>query len=64
MSYEDLMKHPELLEDLLRKARCERAEAMYRLLVAPLKRLAPRMHAPIAERACSRKGFSAASASS
>ena len=39
MSYEDLMKHPELLEDLLRKARCERAEAMYRLLVLPVKRL-------------------------
>ena len=39
MSYEDLMRHPELLEDLLRRARCERAETMYRLLVLPVKRL-------------------------
>ena len=39
MSYQDLMQDPEQLEALLRRARCERSEAMYRLIVLPIKRL-------------------------
>lgn len=39
MSYQDLTQHPELLEALMHRARCERAEAVYRLIVLPIKRL-------------------------
>ena len=38
MTYAEMMKNPEHLDSLLRRARCERAQVMYRLLVVPVKR--------------------------
>jgi hypothetical protein len=38
-SYEAFQRNPELLAALLQQARRERAEAMHRLIVAPLTRL-------------------------
>ena len=39
MTYHDLRQHPEALDALLLQARRERAAAVHRLLVLPLKRL-------------------------
>jgi hypothetical protein len=39
LTYENLYRNPAVLEALERQARCERAEAMYRLVVLPLRRL-------------------------
>jgi hypothetical protein len=52
MSYLDITQNPELLQALLQRARCERAEAMYRLLVLPIKRLLTGRSAPGRVPAC------------
>jgi hypothetical protein len=39
MTYHYLKQHPETLEALLLQARRERAEAIHRLIVLPMKRL-------------------------
>ena len=39
LTYENLSRNPDLLAALERQARCERSEAVYRLLVLPIKRL-------------------------
>jgi hypothetical protein len=38
-TYETVREDPELLEALIRQARRERAEAVHRLLIAPLAKL-------------------------
>jgi hypothetical protein len=38
LTYEALNRNPELLDALVHEARRERAEAVHRLLIAPLKR--------------------------
>ena len=57
LTYESLNRNPGLLDALQRQARHERAEAIHRLLVLPLKRL-------LRMEACSRTTFSRESASS
>ncbi|HEX6320056.1 MAG TPA: hypothetical protein VFZ84_14465 [Burkholderiales bacterium] len=57
MSYHDLNQNPEMLQELLRRARRERAEAMHRLLVLPIKRL-------LRMEACSKTASSRENASS
>lgn len=39
LTYENVRSHPELLDALVRRARCERAEAVHRLIILPIKRL-------------------------
>jgi len=50
VTFESLTRNPDLLDALMQQARRERAEAVYRLIVLPLKRLfvlaSIRMHAP------------------
>lgn len=38
-TYEALRSNPELLEALMRQARRQRAEAVYRILIAPVAKL-------------------------
>jgi hypothetical protein len=57
MTYHDLRQHPETLDALLLQARRERAAAVHRLLVLPLKRL-------LRMEACSKTASSRESASS
>ena len=57
LTYESLNHNPELLEALQRQARHERAEAIHRLVVLPLKRL-------LRMEACSRTSSFRESASS
>jgi hypothetical protein len=57
MTYHELTRHPETLEALLLQARRERAHAVYRLIVLPLRRL-------LRTQACSKTGFSRENASS
>ena len=57
MTYHDLRQHPETLDALLLQARRERAAAVHRLLVRPLKRL-------LRMEACSATASSRESASS
>jgi hypothetical protein len=57
MTYDYLKQHPETLDALLQQARRERAEAVHRLLVLPIKRL-------LRMGACSKTASSRASASS
>ena len=37
LTYEAVQKHPELLQALIRRAHRERAEAVHRLLIAPVQ---------------------------
>jgi hypothetical protein len=39
ITYEALTKNPELLQALLQQAHRERAEAVYRLIIVPIKKL-------------------------
>ena len=39
ITYEALQRNPELLQALLRRARRERAEAVHRLIIEPIKSL-------------------------
>ncbi len=39
LSYQAVQDNPELLEALMRQARRERAEAVHRLIIAPVARL-------------------------
>ena len=39
LTYEAVNRNPELIHALIAQARRERAEAMHRLIVAPIKRL-------------------------
>jgi hypothetical protein len=39
MTYQHLIQHPNALDALLAQARRERAEAIHRLIVLPIKRL-------------------------
>ena len=42
LTYEAVNRNPELIHALIEQARRERAEAMHRLIVAPIKRLCAR----------------------
>jgi hypothetical protein len=57
MTYRYLQEHPDTLDALLLQARRERAAAVHRLIILPLKRL-------LRMQACSRTASSRASASS
>jgi hypothetical protein len=57
LTYETLHRNPALLDSLLQQARRERAEAVHRLLVLPVRRL-------LRMEACSRTASSPANASS
>ena len=39
VTFETVNHNPDMLDALMRQARCERAEAVHRLIVLPLKRL-------------------------
>lgn len=49
----EFARNPEIIETLLAQARRERAEAMYRLLLAPIERLFRRLRAQLHSRPAS-----------
>ena len=58
LTFEAVTRYPELMEALIRRARRERAEAIYRFIVEPVKSLftlgnhhAPRTHLAAARKA-------------
>ena len=59
LTYEALSRNPKLIEALMEQARRERAEAMHRLIVEPIKRLF-RRHATRANLGHPRKASGAA----
>lgn len=60
LTYEKLTQNPQLLSALLQQAHRERAEAVHRLIIAPIKEL----FSPLELEGCSRTASSKASASS
>ncbi len=59
LTYEAVNRNPELIQALIEQARRERAEAMHRLIVEPIKRLFAR-HATRANLGHPRKASGAA----
>lgn len=60
LNYERVNRNPELVRALMDQARRERAEAVHRLLIAPIARLFGRRHAARTDLDHPRKACSAA----